>query len=42
MRAEVFGPLGLHVLTMRAKIEETGDRYGSSIDYRSNRARSIA
>jgi|GEM_PF-4559561 len=25
MRAEVFGPLGLHVLTMRTKIEETGE-----------------
>ena len=33
MRAEVFGPLGLHLLTMRTNIEEMADRYAISVDY---------
>ena len=26
MRVEVYGPLGLHVLTLHTTLEETGDR----------------
>ena len=33
MRVEVYGPLGLHVLTLNTILEETGDRYAITADY---------
>jgi hypothetical protein len=33
MRVEVYGPLGLHVLTLHTTLEETGDRYSITVDY---------
>ena len=33
MRVEVYGPLGLHVLTLHTFVDETGDRYAISADY---------
>src|SRR5260370_16677226 len=33
MRVEVYGPLGLHVLTLNTILEEIGDRYAITADY---------
>ncbi|HYU12327.1 MAG TPA: DUF3108 domain-containing protein [Stellaceae bacterium] len=33
MRVEVYGPLGLHVLTLNTTLEEAGDRYSITADY---------
>ena len=33
MRVEVYGPLGLHVLTLNTILEEIGDRYAITVDY---------
>jgi hypothetical protein len=32
-RVEIYGPLGLHVLTLRTSLEETEDRYAVVVDY---------
>jgi hypothetical protein len=34
MRVEVFGPMGLRVLTLRTSVEQTGERYAINADYR--------
>jgi hypothetical protein len=34
MRVEVFGPMGLHVLTLRTSVDEAGERYAINADYR--------
>ena len=33
MRVEVFGPLGLHVLTLNTFVDEAGDRYAINLHY---------
>src|SRR3984893_12313382 len=33
MRVEVYGPLGLHVLTLNTILEEIGDHYAITADY---------
>jgi hypothetical protein len=33
LRVEVYGLMGLHVLTLHSKVEETGDRYAITTDY---------
>jgi Protein of unknown function (DUF3108) len=33
LRVEVYGLMGLHVLTLHSKVEETGDRYSITTDY---------
>lgn len=33
IRAEVFGPLGVHLSTVRTEIDEFGNRYAISVDY---------
>lgn len=33
MRVEVFGPLGLHVLTLNTFVDEIGDRYAINLHY---------
>jgi hypothetical protein len=34
MRVEVFGPMGLHVLTLRTSVEQAGEQYAINADYR--------
>ena len=33
MRVEVYGPLGIHVLTLRTFVDEAGDRYAINLHY---------
>jgi hypothetical protein len=33
MRVEIYGTMGLHVLTLRTYVDEAGDRYGITADY---------
>ena len=32
-RVELYGPLGIHVLTLRTTLEQTGERYSAVVDY---------
>src|SRR5579872_2420750 len=33
LRVEVYGLMGLHVLTLHSRVDETGDRYAITTDY---------